>query len=311
MAVRFGAEGSARWPHPVAAIGNFDGVHLGHRALVETVVRLARRRAGTAVALTFEPHPARVLAPERAPLALTTPAQKEELLRSLGIEQVGVLPFTPAVASLAPEAFVRQVLVGELGLCGVVVGEGFRFGLARAGGVELLRRLGAELGFGVEAQAPVSVEGEPVSSSRVREALLVGDVGKARALLGRVYWVEGRVVEGEQRGRQLGFPTANLDLDNELAPAPGVYLGRLRCPDGRWRTAVVNRGHRPTFSGRSETVEAHVLDFTGNLYGARSRLAFLERLRDERRFESAAQLVDQIGADVARARELASLHEPV
>jgi riboflavin kinase/FMN adenylyltransferase len=304
--VRIGGGARVGWPSPAVAIGNFDGVHVGHRALLEATVRWARQHQGTAAALTFDPHPARVLAPERAPAALSTAAQKAELLGGLGLDAIAVLPFSLEVARLEPEEFVRRILVAELGIQWVVVGEGFRFGRAQAGTVGRLEALGRELGFGVEAIAPVLLEGQPVSSSRVRDALAVGDVALARALLGRSYFVDGSVVRGDQRGRTLGFPTANLALANELLPSRGVYAGRLRGPDGVWRPAVVNRGTRPTFGGEGETVEAHVLDFEGDLYGAGVRLAFEERLRGELRFSGAAALVAQIELDVARARALVS-----
>lgn len=304
--VRIEETASLGWREPAVTIGNFDGVHRGHQALVRRIVERARLSAGTAAVLTFDPHPARVLAPERAPAALTTPAQKLELLAALGVEAVAVLPFTPAVAALAPEEFVRAVLAGALGARQVVVGEGFRFGRRQSGDAAGLARLGSAYGFAVEAVAPVLDDGQPVSSSRVREALARGDVDGARRLLGRAFFVDGLVVRGDGRGRSIGVPTANLEPENEILPASGVYAGQVRVADGSWRPAVVNRGTRPTFAGLGEALEAHLLDYDGDLYGARLRLAFAARLREERRFASPQALVAQIRDDVARARALLS-----
>jgi riboflavin kinase / FMN adenylyltransferase len=293
-------------PTPVVTVGNFDGVHLGHRALVQRTVAEARAAGGTAVVMTFDPHPARVLNPARAPAALTTPAQKQELLEGLGVDRLVVVPFTAKLASSSPETFVADVLVGALGARVVVVGESFRFGHRQAGDVARLSALGGELGFAVRALAPVLQDGRPVSSSRVREALKAGDVATARSLLGRSHFVDATVVRGDGRGKAIGVPTANLEPENEVVPGVGVYSGRFRFPDGAQRTAVVNVGRRPTFGGREITLEAHVLDFDGDLYGARVRLSFEERLRDERRFSGKQELVAQIRRDVEKARSLVS-----
>jgi riboflavin kinase/FMN adenylyltransferase len=287
-------------------IGNFDGVHRGHRALVERVVARARATGGTAVVLSFDPHPARVLSAERAPAALTTPEQKRELLAGLGVDVSAELPFTAAVAAQPPEEFALRVLARQLQARFVVVGETFRFGRRRAGDVATLSRLGAAAGFGVEAVAPVLEDGRAVSSSRVREALAEGDAAAAARLLGRPFFVDARVVAGDGRGRTIGVPTANLETANEILPGRGVYAGRVRLPDGSWQRAVVNRGRRPTFGGESETLEAHLLDFDGHLYGAGLRLAFVARLREERRFQSPEALVAQIREDVRHARALLS-----
>ncbi len=294
------------WREPAVTIGNFDGVHRGHQALVRRVVERARASGGTAVALTFDPHPARVLAPERAPAALTTPAQKLELLSALGVEVVAVLPFTRTLSGLSPEEFVRTLLAGTLGARQVVVGEGFRFGHRQAGDASRLTRLGDSSGFTVEAVPAVLESGQPVSSSRVREALVRGDATAARGLLGRSYFVDARVVRGDGRGRSIGVPTANLEAENEILPARGVYAGLVRLADGSWHRAVANRGLRPTFGEQAEALEAHLLDYQGDLYGTRLRLAFVARLREELRFAGPQALVAQIREDVARARALLS-----
>jgi riboflavin kinase/FMN adenylyltransferase len=296
------------WPSAAITIGNFDGVHRGHGALVAAAAAWARPRAGRIVALTFDPHPARQLDPRRAPRTLTTLEQKHELLAGLGVQTLAVLPFTEAVASEPPEQFVREVLVGALEAKRVVVGEGFRFGHERRGDAALLRTLGAELGFEVEVVPPVLDDGRPISSSRVREALARGGAREAWALLGRPYFIDGQVVEGEGRGRRLGIPTANLETENEILPTRGVYASRCRLPDGAWVPAVANLGRRPTFGGTLPTVEAHLIGFEGELYGATVRLEFQARLRDERRFTGPDALVAQIREDVARARSLVTDH---
>lgn len=291
------------WDDACVAVGNFDGVHLGHQALLAAVVARARAVSGAAVALTFDPHPVRLLRPERAPSALLTFDQKVLLLAEAGVERLAVLPFDRALAALGPEAFAREVLRGALGARSVVVGANFRFGHKRAGDAAELRRLGQALGFEVVSLGPVSAGGRPVSSTRIREALAQGDVESARALLGRPYRVEGRVVKGDARGRALGFPTANLDPWNELLPRHGVYVARCGLTgESPSRAAVVNVGRRPTFDGREVCAEAHLLDFSGDLYGQALRVDFVARLRDEHRFASAQALVDQIGADVEAAR---------
>jgi riboflavin kinase/FMN adenylyltransferase len=283
-------------------IGNFDGVHRGHVALIDSAARWAEPEGGHTVVLTLDPHPARLLDPARAPATLTTLDQKGELLAALGVDAFVVLPFTAELARRPAEEFVRQVLVRALEARMVVVGEDFRFGHRRRGDVAALESLGAQLGFGVRAVAPVVHGGRPVSSSRVREALARGQVEEARLLLGRPFFIDGRVVEGERRGRTLGFPTANLETPNETLPQGGVYAARCRVPSGRWVPAVVNIGRRPTFGGGAVSVEAHLIDFDADLYGADLRTEFAERLREERRFEGPEPLVAQIHEDVSRAR---------
>jgi riboflavin kinase/FMN adenylyltransferase len=294
------------WTAPVVTIGNFDGVHRGHQALVSAAVAQARAVGGLAVVLTFDPHPARLLSPQRAPASLTTRAQKEELLAGLGVDRLAVLPFDTEMARRSPEAFARDVLAGAIGARHVVVGESFRFGHRREGDVRLLVALGDRLSFGTRAVPPVLEEGVPVSSSRIRDALARGEVRAARGLLGRAYYVDARVVRGDGRGRRIGVPTANLEPENEILPAWGVYTARCRVEGEEWRPAVVNLGERPTFGGGPVALEAHLLDFDGDLYGARVRLAFHERLRGEQRFDGPERLVARILQDVAEARALLS-----
>ncbi|HZO07858.1 MAG TPA: bifunctional riboflavin kinase/FAD synthetase, partial [Myxococcota bacterium] len=282
----------------------FDGVHRGHQALVAAAVARAHETGGAAVVLTFDPHPARVLRPEAAPSALSTLAQKEELVMALGIDRLVALAFDAQLAALSPAAFVREVLASMLGARHVVVGESFRFGHERQGDARTLEALGGQEGFDVQVVPPVLHAGRPISSSRVRAALAAGDVREAALLLGRPYALDGRVVRGDGRGRTLGIPTANLRSEDQLLPARGVYASRALVPSGEWRTAVVNIGERPTFGGTQLVVEAHLLDFAGDLYDARVRLSFHARLRGEERFPSAQALVERIQADVRAAREL-------
>jgi riboflavin kinase/FMN adenylyltransferase len=289
------------WRVPAVAVGNFDGVHRGHQALVaEARVQAA---GGPVVVLTFDPHPSRVVDPARAPATLMTLEQKAEALAALGVDHVAVLRFTPARAAASPEAFAQEVLRDALAAAVVVVGGNFRFGRDRTGDVTTLQRLGASLGFRVATVPPVLHAGTPISSSRIREALARGEVEEAGALLGRPYAVEGPVVRGDGRGRTIGIPTANVASVNEILPRPGVYAGWLReRGDGVRRAAAVNVGRRPTFGGTTVTVEAHVLDFEGDLYGRDVRVEFTDRLREEQAFPGPEALVARIREDVAEAR---------
>ncbi len=291
------------WPAPVVTVGNFDGIHRGHQALVAAAVEGAQASGGVSVVLTFDPHPSHVLSPDRAPEALMTADQKEELLARLGVDRLALLPFTVELSGKTPRDFADAVLRRALGARRVVVGSNFRFGRGRAGDVPLLRGLGDDLGFDVVAVEPVTHEGAPISSTRIREALARGAVAAARDLLGRPFFVDGDVVRGDGRGRTLGIPTANLALRNETLPRPGVYAATCRVlPAGGPRAAVVNLGRRPTFGGGETTLEAHLLDFDGDLYGAALRVEFRERLRDERRFDGPDSLVKQIREDAEAAR---------
>lgn len=294
------------WREAAVTVGNFDGVHLGHRSLVEAAVRRARERGGTAVALTFDPHPSRVLSPDRAPSTLMTLDQRAEALAALGIDSLAVLPFTFELSRQAAADFARTVLRDALGARVVVVGDNFRFGRGREGDLAALARLGESLGFAVHGTPPVLHEGAPISSTRIREALARGAVRGAREMLGRPFFVDGTVVRGVGRGREIGLPTANLAVLNETLPARGVYACRCRelGTGGALHPAVVNIGHRPTFGGGALSVEAHLLDFDGDLYGRTLRTEFEERLREERTFAGPEALVAQVRDDVARVRRM-------
>ncbi len=286
-------------PTSVVTPGNHDGVHLGHRALLDAARALAAREHRV-VALTFDPHPAQVLAPHRAPPLLTTPARRADLLRRAGADHVEILPFDHALAQRSPEEFVDGVLVERLRAAGVVVGPDFRFGRGRAGDLATLRALGEERGFAVRAVGPVERAGAVVSSTRVRGLLTEGRVAEATALLGRVHDVGGVVVEGHRRGRTIGFPTANLDPEPVLAPADGVYAVVARVDDEIVR-GVANLGVRPTLeAGRS--IEVHLFDFDRDIYGRAVRVGFVARLRGEVKFDGLDALKAQIARDADEAR---------
>lgn len=287
------------------AIGNFDGVHLGHRALIERAGALAARLGGETAVLTFDPHPVRVLAPAKAPPLITTDDDKAALLEAAGVEVLLAQRFDRAFAALSPTTFVERVLWAGLRARAIVVGYDFRFGAGRAGDVETLRALGAERGVVVDVVSPQTGRGDEVaSSSRVRRYVLAGEMEAAEALLGRPFHVTGVVVHGHRRGHALGFPTANITAETELTPAIGIYAGWLDWGEGR-RQAVVSVGHNPSFgAGAPRTIEAHVIDAEGlDLYGKRCRLWLARRQRDEQTFADLDALKAAIGRDrdVARA----------
>ena len=287
----------------VVALGTFDGVHLGHRAILGTAVDRARALAIPAVGCTFDPHPMEVLQPGRAPMPITTLDERLELIAATGIDGVVVVDFTPAIAAIEPEAFVADVLASRLRAREVVVGFNHTFGRGARGNAQLLEKLGRRLGFRTHVVPPYAVAGTAVSSSAIRAALASGDVEHASALLGRAYVLVGDVVQGAGRGRQLGFPTANIRPERPPLVKPGVYACRVELTDGgAGHDAVVNVGVRPTFGETELAIEAHVLDFAGDIYGRRLRVAFLRRIRDERRFPSVEALRAQIAEDVRAAR---------
>lgn len=288
----------------VVAPGNYDGVHLGHRALISTALERAGRSGLRTVALTFDPHPAQVVASSRVPPLLTTVERRAELLRRAGADEVVVQPFGPEFAALSPERFLQTSMMEKLKAEAVVVGADFRFGKDRAGDIHTLRELGEKYRFEVMVVDPVRARGRPVSSSEVRKAVADGDMERAALYLNRFHDISGEVVEGCGRGKQLGAPTANLLCEPVMQPPDGVYAvmaRRMEPAAADLLPGVANLGVRPTFgSGRS--LEVHLLDFDGDLYGARLRVAFVLRLREERSFAGAEQLRAQIEADLGAAR---------
>jgi len=286
------------------SIGMFDGVHLGHRALLAVLKSEAERIGGLAVVLTFDVHPLEVLAPERAPRRISTLEQKVKLLKEAGAGLVVVATFDRALADLTPEQFVEQIIVERLRAAAVVVGSNFRFGRKRAGDVERLRALGSEKGLRVVTVEPVAFHGSPVSSTRVRNAVERGDVHTASQLLGRPFLMLGRVVPGLGLGRKLGFPTANVEVEpRQLVPRDGVYAVRALV-GGRSRPGACSIGVSPTLDGARRTIEIYIDGFEGSIYGAEIGAAFHSRLRDEVRFDSLENLAAQIAKDVEKAREL-------
>lgn len=289
-------------------IGTFDGVHLGHRALIARTIAEAETRGCRSVVVTWDRHPLMTLRPEAAPRLLSGPERKLELLETTGVDAVAVIPFTEELSHLSPEEFVDRVLVKGLNATAIFVGEGWRFGHKRAGDMDLLRKLGDENGFEAEPVDLASEDGDAVSSSRIREAVASGHMNVARRLLGRVFDIDGTVVGGDKRGAGLGFPTANIECDPHLAyPARGVYAGRARVADS-WFRAAINVGVNPTFGGDPEVtpvrVEAFLLDFEGDLYTQSLRVEFHQRLRDEMRFASVDDLITQMRRDVDETRAL-------
>jgi riboflavin kinase / FMN adenylyltransferase len=292
------------WRQPVVAVGNFDGLHRGHQKILERVSRQAAERNATPVVMTFDPHPPRVVRPDKAPPLLMTTAQKLDALSHAGVGGAAVVRFTRELSQWDPERFVRTVLVDWLRVAEVWVGGNFLFGRDRSGNFSLLRALGLQYGFRAEKIDPVRYKEFVVSSTRIRRLVAEGRVDEAGALLGHHYVVEGLVVRGDGRGRGLGFPTANLETANELLPPDGVYAAAA-VVDGIIHAAVANIGVRPTVTaGDRRVVEIHLLEFEGDLYGASVRLAFVQRLRDERAFPDVDALRAQIGADVRGTQEL-------
>ena len=281
------------------ALGNFDGVHVGHQALFRLAGSL-----GVPAALTFEPHPGKVLQPALAPKLITTLGRKLELFSAQGLKAALVVPFTKAYATTSAEAFEASLMDG-LRVSHLVVGQDFTYGAKRSGTVARLERAATARSARLHVVEPVTVEGVVASSSRIREYLLEGRVSAARALLGRPFDLDGVVIRGAGRGRTLGWPTANVDTEAEIRPGSGVYAVRLRLGDSEsapWRGGAANVGSRPTFGGQDVGVEVHILDWSGDLYGQRVRVEFLERLRPEQRFGSVPELAAQIGRDVEAAR---------
>lgn len=301
------------WGHCVVTIGVFDGVHRGHAEIIGRAVAIARERGLPSVLVTFVPHPSEVVRPGTHPPVLTTIVRRAELVEQLGVDVFCALPFTLDFSRMAPDEFVHQALVERLHASAVVVGENFRFGHRAAGDVPLLRRLGSQWGFTAHGIPLLTDDGTTLSATFVRSCVQAGDVRAATAALGRPHRVDGVVEQGDRRGRELGYPTANLRTDQWTAvPADGVYAGRVfrldewgrTRPDGPLAAAAISVGTNPTFDVRQRRVEAYLLDFDGDLYGASLGIEFVERLREQERFDSVDALVAQMRRDVDRTREL-------
>ena len=303
MRVIRGTDNIERLNSPVLALGNFDGVHLGHQAILKKAMERAAAIGGLSVAFTFDPHPVKVLAPEKY-LPLITPTEKKiKLIEDIGISAAICAEFNLEFSNLHPRSFVKDILVGRVGVKEVVVGFNYSFGKGRGGGIDSLKEMGDECGFKLHVVEPVKVGDAVVSSSKVREAIWAGEVSLASVLLGRHYGMEGRVVAGMKRGKRLGFPTANIETKGELFPKAGVYAARVLLK-GKEYKAVANVGKHPTFPEDPFSVEAHIFDFDSNIYGEDVELLFIDRIRDEMLFPIPEALVEQIKHDALKAREL-------
>ncbi|MFD1612811.1 bifunctional riboflavin kinase/FAD synthetase [Sphingomonas tabacisoli] len=288
----------------VVALGNFDGFHRGHQAVVGRAIDRARADGRPALVATFDPHPVRFFQPDAPPFRLTTLDQRQRLFGEAGADAMIVFHFDAALAGLSAEAFVAERLVDLFGVAGVVTGEDFTFGRKRSGNAAVLAELATRHGFFAEAVAPVSLDGEPVSSSRIRDALQAGDCAEVARLLTRPFAIEGIVQHGDKLGRTIGYPTANIDLDRYLRPKYGVYAVRGRLPDGRMVDGAANLGVRPSFDPPKELLEPYFFDFSGDLYGQTIEVELHAWLRGEEKFDSLDALTAQIDADCLEARRV-------
>lgn len=292
----------------VLALGNFDGVHLGHREIIKMAADTAKDYGCKSAVMIFDPHPLQVLAPEKSPLLLQTLEQRISLIGQAGVDYVIVHPFTRDFASLLPEEFINRFLCSELNVAAVVVGFNYSFGKNGAGTPEVLKEMGQKCGFAVKVAEPVLVDGKPVASSRIRMLLAAGKVEEAARLLGYCFSLQGTVVHGDGRGKTLGFPTANLQTpEGVIHPGNGVYLTKATV-EGQSFWSLTNVGHRPTFGKQDVSVEVHILDAQKNLYGLALKLDFLQKIRDEKKFSGPRELVRQISRDIQRARGLLEQH---
>ncbi len=295
---------SESFPNPVVTLGNFDGVHIGHQKIFETLAKEALSCQGTTVVVTFFPHPLKVLYPERSPLLLTTLDERIQLIRSCGNDVLVCVPFTEEFADWSAERFVREILVERLRAKKVLVGEDFRFGKDRRGDVTFLKKCGGEQGFSVRRVGPVKVHGREASSTRIRYFIQKGLIRESTSMLGRPHSLQGTVVEGEKRGKSLGFPTANLHTEAELLPPNGVYAVWVTLENAYRMPAVANLGTNPTFAGAHFSLEVHIFDFAEDIYGKPMKVELVEWIRQEQTFPNANALVDQIQEDVRRAWQI-------
>jgi len=291
-----------KFPNPVLTIGNYDGVHVGHRTIIEITKGKAREMGGTSMLMTFYPHPLHVLRPDKELPSITPLEEKKRLIEEAGVEVLLIVPFTEEFSHVAPEDYVKEILVRRLGIKGLVVGYDFKFGRGGRGDIEGMKKYAEAYGFFVEVVSAVTIGGEKVGSNKIRKLLRSGDIDKANLLLGRPYMVSGKVIRGEGRGRAFGFPTINLKTDFDLVPPNGVYISEVVVGDQSLQSAT-NIGYNPTFGGQERTIETFIFDYDGELYGKDVRLFFHVKLREEVRFESVSELRQQIERDVTAARE--------
>ncbi len=293
-----------RLKNPAVTIGNFDGVHLGHRALFSKVKSWAEKLHGQSVVMTFNPHPLEFFRPGNGPAFITTHERKLELIGEAGIDVTIVVPFDETFARTSATEFVEDLLVDRVGIKAIVVGHDYRFGLGREGDIDFLRRMGEQYAFHVDAVSGIDVEGTVVSSTLIRQCIHGGDLREAGRLLGRPYEIKGAVVSGRNRGaRLLGFPTANIEMANHATPKRGIYAVQVDI-DGRLHGGAANLGYNPTFGDTALSLEVHIFDFNENIYGKSITVRFIDRLRDEQKFSGPEELAKQICRDVERAREV-------
>ncbi len=298
------------YKNAVITIGNFDGVHIGHRALFHHVIEKAMALQGTSIVMTFEPHPVRVLKQNNHPPLITLYEQKIELIEKAGIDILICIHFTREFASIPAKEFIEKILVDRIGTKAVVVGKDYTFGKNREGNLDLLKTYGKRLGFEVIVVREIQMSNnseDKISSTRIRELISDGKVAESQKFLGRHYQIRGTVMTGRDRGgRLLGFPTANINLYDELSPKTGVYAVTVECKGSKYK-GVANIGYSPTFDDRIFTVEAHILDFNDDIYGQKIRVNFIKRLRDEKKFLNISELSKQIKKDIDKARDIISL----
>lgn len=295
-------DGTGRFPGPVLTIGNYDGVHIGHKRIIERVVEKAREVSGTPMLMTFSPHPHSVLKPDSYIRLITPLHLKERLVAENGIEVMFVIPFDEQLRSISPASFIEDVLIGKLGISGVIVGYDFRFGKGGVGDVNMLREYSQEKGFYFDVVDAITIDEEKIGSNRIRRLIMDGNVKKANDLLDRHHVVEGVVVHGVSRGKSMGFPTINFETVFELIPGNGVYITEVEFEGRKW-PSVTNIGFNPTFDGKKLLVETHILNYSGDLYDHDVAIYFHRRIREERKFGSMEELKERITLDVSIARE--------
>jgi riboflavin kinase / FMN adenylyltransferase len=289
------------FPNAVLTIGNYDGLHLGHKKIIEQVKERARAISGTSMLMTFDPHPLSILRPDNHLGLITPPEVKKRLIEEMGIDVLLVVPYTAEFGAISPESFIKDILLGKVGIKGLIVGYDFRFGKGGRGDVGMLKAFSEIYDFFFDVVEAITLDGEKIGSNRIRKLLIEGDVKKAEHFLGRPYAVMGTVGSGQGRGKGIGFPTINLQTNFEIMPKEGVYVSEVEV-DGFRHPSVTNIGRNPTFDGSVLTIETFLLDFSGDLYGRPVTLYFRQRIRDEVKFESVEQLVDRIKQDVAVAK---------
>ncbi len=298
------------YPNTVITIGNFDGLHLGHQKIIQTVIRESEEIYGTSMVVTFDPHPMKVLAPEKEVKLLTTPKERERLIRTMGITVLLYITFNKEFSHLQPDEFIDNVLVNKINVKKVIVGQNYAFGKARKGTTELLRRRGRKYGFNVKVVRHAKVNGDVVSSSKIRRFLSMGRVFEASTFLGRAYTIEGNVIRGAGRGEKLlHIPTANITTPNELVPKEGVYAVRIGFKDGFFE-GVANIGKKPTFGDIVTSYEVHIFNYSGELLGEHLRIYFIDWMRDQQSFPDALSLERQIRNDIEHAREILNRKKP-